>query len=177
MFPSILTHYYERDKGPLLSLTELPDLESEDLLENIRRRGDVFASRRDTDYLRIRRELESLIREKFIAKGGQPQRMHPHYFILGECAWCAGWYREPVLLQIPLVSLDPLAVCFTYGDSFPAMRYQDGRPYRGQVYTLAEIEDVVQQYGLPQDWNPEGKLAPERYIEAQICQDVEILTQ
>jgi hypothetical protein len=58
-----------------------------------------------------------------------------------------------------------------------AMRYQDGKPYRGCVYTLAELPDLVGQFGLPQDWNPEGKLAPERYIEAQVWEDGPILNR
>ena len=36
------------------------------------------------------------------------------------------------------------------GDTFPAMRYQDGRPYRGQVYLLAELDFPITSYGLPQ---------------------------
>jgi hypothetical protein len=69
-------------------------------------------------------------------------------------------------LCIPLAVFQPKIVSFTYGDTFPAMRYADAKPYRGQVYTLAELPGLVEQYGLPQDWNAEGKLGPERYIEA-----------
>jgi hypothetical protein len=172
IIPDFLTHYYERVSGPLLSLTGLPESEGELLLEDIRRRGDVFASRRPPDYLQIRHDLEQMIRERFITRGGQPLRMKPHYFILGECAWCEGWYRETARLRVALDRLDPLAVSFTYGDSFPAMRFRDGKPYRGQVYTLAELQAVVAAYGLPQVWNAEGKLGPERYIEAQVWQDI-----
>ena len=122
ILPDFLTHYYERERGPLLSLTGLPEADGELLLENIRRRGDVFASRRPPEYLIVRRDLEQLIRELFIARGGQPRRAKPHYFIFGECAWCEGWYRETARLRVALDRLDPLAVSFTYGDSFPAMR-------------------------------------------------------
>jgi hypothetical protein len=51
------------------------------------------------------------------------------------------------------------------------MRYQDGKPYRGQVYRLEELPALVHQFGIPQLWNPEGKLGPDRYIEAQIWDD------
>jgi hypothetical protein len=37
--------------------------------------------------------------------------------------------------------------------------------YRGQVYTRTEMMDLIQKYGLPQEWNREGICGPERYIE------------
>ena len=51
------------------------------------------------------------------------------------------------------------------------MRYQDGKAYRGQVYVLEELSGLLEQYGLPQVWNREGKYGPERYIEAQVWDD------
>jgi hypothetical protein len=170
--PDYLTHYYDAARGPLRSLTELPPGDAEALLESIRARGKAFASRRAPEYLGIRFELEARIREIFISKGGAPLRLHPHYFILGSCDWCLTWYERPLLIRVPVASLPAGAVSFTYGDSFPAMRYPDGKPYRGQVYTLAELPGLVERYGLPQDWNPDGKLAPERYIEAQVWDDI-----
>ena len=41
----------------------------------------------------------------------------------------------------------------------------------GQVYTLDELAELVRLYGLPQDWNPDGALGPDRYIEAQVWDD------
>jgi len=62
-------------------------------------------------------------------------------------------------------------VSFTYGDTFPAMRLADGKPHRGQVYTAAELPGVLQAFGLPQAWNGEGTMGPDRYIEAQVWSD------
>ena len=31
--------------------------------------------------------------------------------------------------------------------------------------------DIIKKYGLPQDWNDDGKYGPERYIEAHIWSD------
>jgi hypothetical protein len=45
--------------------------------------------------------------------------------------------------------------------------------YRGQVYTLAELPELVARYGLPQVWNPDGKLGPERY-KAQVWEEIVI---
>ena len=169
--PDFLSHYYEAARGPFRSLSDMPAEEAERILERIRREGLIFASKRPADYLTIRREMEARIRELFIQKGGRPQRDTPHSMCLGACAWLLAWYQEGREIRVPLAAFNPLTVSFTYGDCFPAMRYQDGKPYRGQVYTLEEIPEVVRLYGLPQEWNKDGKLGPERYIEAQVWDD------
>ncbi|MCL5998769.1 MAG: hypothetical protein M1546_22335 [Chloroflexi bacterium] len=169
--PDFLAHYYERAHGPFRNLSDLPPEEAEHILDNIRSAGDVFASKRSADYMRVRTELEQRVRTLFIQKGGKPQRHTPHYMILGACPWLQAWYREGCELRIPLVTFDPSTVSFTYGDTFPAMRYQDGKPYRGQVYTLEELPALIHTHGLPQDWNHDGKSGPERYIEAQVWDD------
>jgi hypothetical protein len=171
VFPDVIVHYYEASKGPLLSLSDLKLEDAEYILQQIRQEGIIFASKRNLDYLSIRKRLEEQIRQLFVEKGGQPKRAHPHYFILGSCDWVKTWYREGRDLRIPLKRIDPKVISFTYGDSFPAMRYQDGKPYRGQVYTLDELSVLIEQYGLPQVWNKEGKMGPERYIEAQLWDD------
>ena len=172
--PDFLTHYYEASCGPFRSLTHLSVEEAEALQQRIREEGNRFASRRAADYLTIRRELETRIRELFIAKGGQPRRERPHYLILGACPWVQSWYADGRELRLPLATFDTTVVSFTYGDSFPAMRYQDGKPYRGQVYTLAELPGIVGQFGLPQVWNADGQLGPERYIEAQVWGEIPV---
>jgi hypothetical protein len=172
IFPDFLSHYYEASDGPFRNLSDLPHAEAEALLEQIRQGGQRrFAGKRTSDYMAVRRGLEERVRELFIAKGGRPLRERPHYLILGTCAWLIEWYPEGRELRIPLSVFDSRIVSFTYGDTFPAMRYQDGKPTRGQIYTLAELPSLVEQYGLPQDWNAEGKLGPDRYIEAQVWAD------
>jgi hypothetical protein len=87
---------------------------------------------------------------------------------VGACPWLREWYVQGCELSIPLSSFAPDVISFTYGDTFPALRLQDGRPYRSQVYTLAALPALIQQYGLPQEWNRDGQYGPERYIEAQV---------
>jgi hypothetical protein len=172
--PNYLTHYYERAHGPLLSLSNLPIAEAERLMAVIRQEGRVFASRRPPEYLSIRLELEQRIRELFVAKGGRPRRAHPHYFILGSSHWLKDWYQDGCELRLPLSAFDAQTLSFTYGDSFPAMRYPDGKPYRGQVYGFAELPEIIARYGLPQVWNADGSGGPERYIEAQVWDEVTV---
>jgi hypothetical protein len=163
-----LCHYYEAEKGPFLNLSDFAAAEAEQVLDQIRRQGEVFASKRGPDYLTVRRELETQVRQLFIAKGGQPQRERPHYMILGSCPWLIDWYKDGRELRIPLALFKPEVVSLTYGDTFPAMRYPNGKPWRGKVYTLDELPELVRLYGLPQDGNPDGARGPDRYIEAQV---------
>ena len=166
--PDFLTHYYEKSAGPFSNLSMLPLEQAEQILEGIRRDANRFASQRSHDYLKRRLELEDKIRKLFEAKGGQPKLRRPHYMILGACPWLKQWYVDGQELQIKLVSVRVSCVSFTYGDSFPAMNYKDGKPYRGQVYIASELEELIKRHGLPQEWNSDGSGGPERYIEAQI---------
>jgi hypothetical protein len=169
--PEIIVHYYEASQGPFRSLSDLSLEDAESILQRIRQEGTVFASKRNRDYLGIRKSLEERIRQLFIERGGQPKRLRPHYFILGSCDWVKSWYCDGREVQILLKRVNPHVISFTYGDSFPAMRYQDGKPYRGRVYILEELSALIAQYGLPQVWNSNGKHGPERYVEAQVWDD------
>lgn len=163
-----LYHYFDRDIGPFRNLSKLTSAESEVVSNQIRLKGNTFASRRSEDYMSIRRELESLARNQFIAKGGNPRNSFPHYMTLGSCDWLKTWYTSPDVIEIPWDQFAVESVSFTYGDLFPTMRYQDDKPYRKQVYTKLEIVELIDKYGFPQDWNRDGDKGPERYIEAQI---------
>jgi hypothetical protein len=170
--PGFLCHYYEATDGPFRNLSDLPLVDAEEILQRIRQTDSSrFASRRPADYMVVRRQLEELVRQQFIAKGGRPRRNHPHYLILGACPWVLDWYPDGRELRIPLAVFGAEIISFTYGDTFPAMRYPDGKPYRGQVYTLAELPVLIETFGLPQDWNATGEHGPDRYIEAQVWAD------
>lgn len=171
MVPDFLTHYYSAARGPFTNLSDLPPAQAEAIQEQLRREGRGFAGRRAPDYLTVRRGLEQRIRDLFVARGGRLRRAHPHYMILGACAWVLSWYPDGCELRMPLAAFPPDSLSFTYGDSFPAMRFADGKPYRGQVYTLADLPELIARYGLPQEWNADGHSGPERYIEAQVWDD------
>lgn len=166
-----LFHYYEKELGPFKNLSSLPLKEGEQIMRQIKRHGKGFASQRTDDYLQIRRELEEKARAIFISKGGHPMNNFPHYMTFGPCEWIREWYTEGQEVRIRLEEFNEKSISFTYGDLFPTMRYKDGKEYRGQVYTIDELLILVDKYGLPQDWNKEGKHGPERYIEVQVWDD------
>ncbi len=47
----------------------------------------------------------------------------------------------------------------------------DGKEYRKKLYTDEEILKVMEKYGLPQDWNDDGKYGSKYYVEAHIWSD------
>lgn len=163
-----LYHYYELDNGPFKNLSSLGINEAEEVLEKLRDKGDIFASKRSNDYLKIRRDLENQAKTLFTSKGGKPQNNYPHYMTLGACEWIRNWYKDGRYIEINLEEFNKDSISFTYGDLFPTMRYKDDREYRGQVYTKNEIFELINKYGLPQEWNKDGTNGPERYIEVQV---------
>lgn len=168
---SYLYHYYESNIGPFVNISELPDNDAESVLYNIKNKNTTFAAKRDSNYIKLRRNLENLAREFFIKKGGHPKREVPHYMTLGPCSWLNEWYEHGNEIHIHIDMFDKDIISFTYGDLFPTMRYEDEKPYRKIIYTKDEIYSIIQKFGLPQNWNKDGKHGPERYIEAQIWDD------
>ena len=168
---NFLYHYFDASTGPFLNLSDQEPEKAERILDEIRFQKKGFASKRSMDYLTIRRGLELKARDLFISKGGKPIRSYPHYMTVGECPWLLEWFEKGKDLRIPLTEFDPYTISFTYGDLFPTMRYQDEKMYRGQVYTLSEIYQIITEFGLPQKWNPQGDNGPERYIEVQVWDD------
>jgi len=163
-----LYHYYDKDKGPFQNLSRLPIHEANKISARLRREGNTFASRRSEDYMMIRKELERIARNLFIEKGGNPQNSYPHYLTVEKCDWMESWYKKPDWISISWDEFSEDSISFTYGDLFPTMRIQDDKPYRRQIYTKNEIIRLIEEYGLPQDWNHLGDKGPERYIEVQV---------
>ena len=91
--------------------------------------------------------------------------------ILGRCDWLLSWYPDPQFIKIPLKKFDSKIISFTYGDSFPAMHFDDNAKHFENIYLMNELSDLINEYGLPQKINPDGVKGPKRYIEAQIWND------
>lgn len=168
-----LYHYYEKSKGPFLSLSALPFDRAQELFKCIRIKNSGFAAKRPEGYLERRLELEKTARELFIKKGGKPEKHTPHYMVVDECEWLKTWYRDSSYVKIDIGEFDINTISFSYGDMFPTFspHVSDGREYRRQIYTYDEILKLIEKYGLPQAWNADGSLGPERYIEAHVWSD------
>ncbi|HEX3075611.1 MAG TPA: hypothetical protein VHQ24_01945 [Lachnospiraceae bacterium] len=168
-----LYHYYEKELGPFRNLSDLSYDSAQNVLNEIRKNGETYLSKREETYMARRFELEELTRNLFIEKGGKPGRKAPHYMVIEECDWLRSWYRNGDFVRIPMERFSKETISFTYGDMFPTFspRVNDGKEYRKKLYTYEEIIPLIEKYGLPQIWNREGAFGPERYIEVQVWSD------
>jgi len=174
-----LYHYYDKRSGPFMSLTALPTEQRNLILEKIKsERPESMCAKRDLEYIEKRIRCETILKKEFIAKGGIVEIDSPHYMVVEHSPWLSTWYEEGDFLKIPIEEFDVRKISFTYGDSMPTFSplVNDGKEYRKQVYTYEEILQIINKYGLPQDWNDDGAHGPERYIEAHIWTDEPVLS-
>lgn len=134
-------------------------------------------------YLALRLQTEALAHRLFVAAGGRPQRSAPHYFVLGSSSWFRGLYSDVREVRLPLEALPPETTSFTYLDSVSALALgiDLGVPpppaeHRQRVYRLDEMDEIVSQYGMPEDdpgagYTDHQKRPIEHYIEVQLWSD------
>jgi hypothetical protein len=168
-----LYHYFEKSKGPLLSLSALTLDNAVDIQNKLIADNKTFAAQRYEGYLPRRHELEQIVRKMFIEKGGKPEKETPHYFVIGDCPWLATWYEQADYVRIPIEEFDLKTVSFTYGDTFPTFspNVTDDLEYRRKVYLYKEILEIIEKYGLPQDTWDKPVFAQPCYVEAQVWSD------
>jgi hypothetical protein len=181
--PDHVTHYFMRARPPFLNLSEVPEDELDAVLGVLAAEGSSNARRYGRGYLRMRRHCEQLLREAFVAAGGQPERSAPHYFVLGASAWFEGLSPELARVTLPLSALPDAQTSITYPDSFTAMALApsyglpyEPKPYHGRVFRLAELAGLIETHGHPDDSRDEdyatfANRPFERYVEVQLWSD------
>ena len=169
-----LYHYFDKRTGPFKSLTTVSKEEAQKVMEQIKqeRPNSQCASRHDK-YVQYRHNCEAILRREFAAKGGIMETLTPHYMVVEHSPWLSTWFEQCDFLKIPVEEFDLRTVSFTYGESMPTFSdsVNDGKEYRKKLYTYDEILQVIDKYGLPQDWNDDGAHGPERYIEVHVWSD------
>ncbi|GAA4292803.1 hypothetical protein GCM10023142_28440 [Anaerocolumna aminovalerica] len=169
-----LYHYYDKSIGPFMNLSDIPIDEAKKVLNEFKQnKPNVQCAGRHVEYMETRLYYEELIRNLFIKKGGSVTRNAPHYMVVEHSPWLSTWYENSAYIKIPIEEFDLKTISFTYGDSHPTFspKVDDSKEYRKKVYMYDEILAIIKKYGLPQDWNHDGKFGPERYIEVQIWSD------
>jgi hypothetical protein len=178
-----LIHYYRTGSQPFRSLSVLPDAEAIEIMRGLYVAGSVIWERfkEPADYLHGRREVEAWLRREFIRLGGWPQEKHPVYMVLGRSKWVERMADPATLattsaIQVPLSILDEADVSFTYPDSMVSYFleqqpdpevYQPG--YHGRVFTLSQIQAIVDEKGLPEEgWETRTAADVAHYVEAQV---------
>lgn len=172
-----LYHYFDKALGPFLNLSDIPMNEAQAILNQIKTsKPNVQSAKRHMEYMEDRHYYEDILRTEFTKKGGIIMRKAPHYMVVEHSPWLSTWFENSSYIKIPIEEFDLKTVSFTYGDSHPTFSprntQSDGKEYRKKLYTYEGILQIIEKYGLPQDWNDDGKYGPERYIEAHIwCDD------
>ena len=169
-----LYHYYDKNIGPFKNLSDLSLDEANRVLQEIAiTKPNVQCAKRNSDYMQARAFYENILRNEFKKKGGLIDRQVPHYMVVEHSPWLSTWYENSSYIRIPIEKFDIRTISFTYGDSHPTFsdRVNDGKEYRKKLYMYDEILEMIEKYGLPQDWNDDGSCGPERYIEAHIWSD------
>lgn len=169
-----LYHYYDKNIGPFKNLSDLSLDEANRVLQEIAvTKPNVQCTKRNSDYMQARVFYENILRNEFKKKGGLIDRQVPHYMVVEHSPWLSTWYENSSYIKIPIERFDIRTISFTYGDSHPIFsdRVNDGKEYRKKLYMYDEILEMIEKYGLPQDWNDDGSCGPERYIEAHIWSD------
>ena len=114
--------------------------------------------------------------DRFIEKGGVIKKNNPYYMTIEHSPWLSTWFENSAFIKIPIEEFDIKTLSFTYGDSMPTFSQAivNKKEYHNQLYTYDEILKIIDKYGLPQNWNDDGKYGYERYIEVHIWNDFPI---
>ncbi len=169
-----LYHYFDKSIGSFNNLSDLPLDEAKAILKSIKEtKPDSQSAQRHDKYIEYRRNCENIIRSEFVKKGGVITRIAPHYMVVEHSPWLSTWFENCDYIKIHIEEFDTNTLSFTYGDSMPTFSpaINDGREYRHKLYTYSEILGIINKYGLPQNWNNDGKNGPERYIEVHVWSD------
>lgn len=171
-----LYHYFDSTIGPFVNLSDIPMEEANAVINRIKQtKPNVQCAKRHNEYMEDRHYYEEILRKEFSKKGGIIKRKSPHYMVVEHSPWLSTWFENCSFIKIPIEEFDTDTISFTYGDSHPVFsprsNMMDGKEYRKKLYTYDEILILIDKYGLPQDWNDDGKYGPERYIEAHIWSD------
>lgn len=169
-----LYHYYDAKIGPFKNISDLSVDDAKQLLDEIKKeRPDCQCAKRQESYVEDRIYYEDILRNEFQKKGGRIDRRIPHYMVVEHSPWLETWYENSSFVRIPIEEFDISTLSFTYGDSHPTFssRVNDGKEYRKKLYIYNEILKIIEKYGLPQEWNNDGKYGPERYIEVHVWSD------
>ncbi|MCL2772433.1 MAG: hypothetical protein FWD71_03700 [Oscillospiraceae bacterium] len=172
-----LYHYFEKARGPFLTISDLTRECAVETFMEIKKINPDLAPPDVDWFLSRRRELENMVRELFIKKGGKPTRNVPHYMTVEVAPSMNTWYIDADCLKINIDEFDVNTISFTYGDMFPIFnpRLDNGEEYRNNVYRFDEITELIDKYGYPQDeeYIPHSPTNPHllKYVEAHIWSD------
>jgi hypothetical protein len=182
--PTTAIHYYNKNHPPFVNLS---DFHEDDCINVLRKQNERFnkgmCKRSFPDwYMPERREVEKLIRNIFISKGGIAPRNNPHYFWWGDNDYKT-YFADDELekISIDLININKNYISFTWPDSLGFRKIDSTKididlPC-GIVFTYDEAIEYFENRELPNGgWlKITHREAILNYVEMQLWSDEPIL--
>ncbi len=180
-------HYYYSPPGPLKSITELSDERVAQVISSTNEKTSIYHYRLTLfpDYVSHRRNIEIIMRNQLIEKGGKPERQTPFYFILGQNSDFVDKNPGCQILVVDPKKLDRDIISFTFCDSlfaYPFLPFfsENGfnlkykrKEFHGQTYHFNELGKVLKKYGHP-NHNDNHDYPFQGFIEIQLWKDIDL---
>lgn len=186
-----ISHYFERDCGPFLSICDLGTEETEAIIERERDAETGFNRfSYGTDFFEFRKLTDDLLLELYARKFGKEPQRRPYFAVLGDSDVIGGLYRDPCKLRIPIDYFSESEVTFMCPDHFhlaglserPVRRYfgyqppedycEETYPYFGKLLTYPELKSGIRELKIDAYLAENRKTNHwHRYVEAQVWAD------
>jgi hypothetical protein len=119
VMPSYATHYHLAGRAPFLNLSDLSRVDLEEVFAGLERDRRSVGSQRvfGRRYMELRQRTEARLRQLFVAAGGRPERVSPHYFVLGSSRWFESLATNMQHVVLALTRMPSVVTCCTYPDT------------------------------------------------------------
>ena len=195
-FAKHVTHYFEKEAGPLLNIC---DLDSEQRSEIIRREKNAETGFNrfslGEEFFNFRLLADNLLLDLYAQKFGRRPTRRPYYAVFGEADVVGGLFRDPYKIRIPIDEFFPGELTFMCPDHFHLVSFmkrsgtkklfgmqlpkdysESEYPFYGKLMTYDELVEDFQKLKIDQHLEKQKKaLGWYRYIEAQIWSNPEPL--
>lgn len=196
--PRHITHYFEKDYGPLLNICNLDPSERRQIIERERDEETGFNRfSHGEEFFDFRLLADDLLLDLYATKFGRRPSRRPFYGVLGNADVVGGLYRDPHKIVIPIEEFEEGELTLMCPDHFhlvtimkrsqgirvfgaqPPDDYSEEKyPYFGKLFTIEEVD--AQLSALKIDSYLEERVRGNqwhRYLEVQIWSDPESLRE
>ena len=192
IFATHVTHYFEREAGPLLNICDLDHQQRSQIISREKDAETGFNRfSHGEEFFDFRLLADDLLLDLYESKFGEKPARRPFYGVLGDADVVGGLYRDPYKIKIPITEFGPGELTFMCPDHFhlvsfmkrngdkKAFGYQLPKdyseshyPYFGKLMTYEELITGFQNLKIDQFLKEESeKNNWYRYVEAQIWSD------
>lgn len=114
-----VSHYFERDYGPLLNICNLGADETRSIIERERDAETGFNRfSYGQNFFDFRKLADDLLLKLYSEKFARGPERRPFYAVLGDADVVGGLYRDPYKLRIPIEEFEEHEVTFMCPDHF-----------------------------------------------------------